>query len=115
MASKKVGELLRMRCREGFIALATIKQLIYLQDVTLQNANAWADLRNTKVDEPNDGGEEGEAEDGLWDEFKSREQEEEQRVCCAFNMRLGLCTAFADSAFILSYAALWVHEGEGKA
>jgi len=53
-----------------------------VQEVNLQNENAWADLGNTDAA---DDGEADEAEvgmegDNLWDEFKSREQEEEQRV-----------------------------------
>lgn len=51
------------------------------QEVNLQNANAWADLGNAKAEEKAaDAPTEGDGEDGLWDEFKSREQEEEQRV-----------------------------------
>lgn len=53
-----------------------------VQEVNLQNENAWAALGNTDAA---DDGEADEAElgmegDNLWDEFKSREQEEEQRV-----------------------------------
>ncbi len=53
-----------------------------LQEVNLQNENAWADLGNTNAadDAEADEGEGGMEDDNLWDEFKSREQEEEQRV-----------------------------------
>lgn len=58
-----------------------MKEVCRLQEVNLQNANAWADLGNAKTDEPaEDAAVDAEGEDGLWDEFKSREQEEEQRV-----------------------------------
>ena len=47
----------------------------------LQNEGAWADL-GKELNEPDavDDGEENAEADNLWDEFKSREQEEEQRV-----------------------------------
>ena len=55
------------------------------QDINLQNQDAWNDLGKAKDNEgENDGEEDGaddENKDMLWDEFKSREQEEEQRVC----------------------------------
>jgi hypothetical protein len=53
-----------------------------LQEVNLQNENAWADLGNTDAvdDGEADEAEPGMDNDNLWDEFKSREQEEEQRV-----------------------------------
>lgn len=55
-----------------------------LQDINLQNQDAWNDLGKEKDNEgENDGeGDDGDEEnkDMLWDEFKSREQEEEQRV-----------------------------------
>ena len=51
-----------------------------MQEVNLQNENAWADLGKEKGDD-GDGEEGGEEDkDMLWDEFKSREQEEQQRV-----------------------------------
>lgn len=53
-----------------------------LQEVNLQNENAWADLGKDKDDGGDNDDEDGEDEgkDVLWDEFKTREQEEEQRV-----------------------------------
>ena len=52
-----------------------------MQEVNLQNENAWADLGNTNAADDGDAdGEAGIEDDNLWDEFKSREQEEEQRV-----------------------------------
>ena len=51
-----------------------------LQEVNLQNENAWADLGNEKGDEGDGEEDDEEDKDMLWDEFKSREQEEQQRV-----------------------------------
>lgn len=55
-----------------------------LQDINLQNQDAWNDLGKEKDDEGGneDDGDEADEEnkDMLWDEFKSREQEEEQKV-----------------------------------
>jgi hypothetical protein len=59
-----------------------------LQEVTLQNANAWATLRED-VDEEGQGPEKGnnddeegpdDANDNLWAEFQSREEEQKKRV-----------------------------------
>ena len=49
-----------------------------LQATNLQNETAWADL-GKDVDMNNDDDEEPEG-DKLWDEFRSREQDKEQRV-----------------------------------
>ena len=66
-----------------------------MQEINLQNVNAWADLGNAKADAPVQEGVDEEGEDNLWDEFKSREQEEEQRV------DLLLCTECSYSQHLL--------------
>lgn len=59
------------------------------QEVTLQNANAWATLTEKPDDEGGGGdgereGEEGEEgvdeDDNLWDQFKSLEQQQQEQV-----------------------------------
>lgn len=59
------------------------------QEVTLQNANAWATLTEKPDDEGGGGEEDNEGEDGeeggdeddnLWDQFKTLEEHQQQQV-----------------------------------